>query len=93
MVNSFRALPLCALAALAGCNEVTLFAEPAPTLPESVVAIAAPNQDLSTARLRETDNCYWYDHRGVVETTALPLRSKSGNHICIKTEAAPAPAA
>lgn len=52
-------------------------------IPESVTLLAAPNQDLATARLRPEDNCYWYEHSGPVETTLLPLRSAGGNPICV----------
>ena len=51
-------------------------------LPEEVRAMAAPGQDLTTARLRPEDNCYWYDHAGPVETTPIPLRSIEGRRIC-----------
>ncbi|MBO9467201.1 hypothetical protein J7443_18305 [Tropicibacter sp. R15_0] len=53
-------------------------------LSEEVAALAAPSQDLSTARLREEDNCYWYLHAGPVETTLLPLRTNGGNPICVE---------
>ena len=55
-----------------------------PSLPDEIAALAAPNQDLKTARLRPEDNCYWYMHAGPVETTLLPLRTTRGNPICIK---------
>ncbi len=71
-----------ALLTLAGCTV------PAPdtgipgvTVPEAVVNLAAPGQDLTTARL-EADGCYWYEHSGQVETTLVPLRSAGGNPIC-----------
>lgn len=51
-------------------------------VPESVVALAAPDQDVSTARLRPGDGCYWYEHNGPVEVTLLPLRTANGNPIC-----------
>ncbi len=51
-------------------------------VPESVVAMAAPDQDVSTARLRPEDGCYWYEHNGPVEVTLLPLRTANGNPIC-----------
>ena len=74
--------------ALAGCNAVDApeRASPAPidTVPEDVRAIAAPYQDLSTARLREADGCYWYRHAGPVETTLLPLRTTEGRPICAR---------
>lgn len=53
-----------------------------PPLPEAVVAVAAPWQDLSTARLRPEDGCYWYEHDGQVERTLLPLRTPEGRPIC-----------
>ncbi|MHA6324009.1 hypothetical protein [Roseivivax sp. CAU 1753] len=52
------------------------------TVPESVSSIAASYQDLTTARIRASDGCYWYTHRGPVETTELPLRTDNGNPIC-----------
>jgi hypothetical protein len=52
-------------------------------VPEAVAAIAAPRQDLTTARLRREDNCYWYMHSGPVETTLVPLRATGGRPICI----------
>ncbi|WP_417246829.1 hypothetical protein [Celeribacter sp.] len=58
--------------------------EALPPLPEEVAALAAPNQDLATARLVPEDNCYWYMHAGPVETTLLPLRTVRGNPICVK---------
>lgn len=76
------------LLALAAC-------EPMPTsnaggggsfaaVPESVSSIAAPNQDLTTARVLPDDGCFWYSHRGPVETTLLPLRTVNGNPICTR---------
>ncbi|WP_299566582.1 hypothetical protein [uncultured Sulfitobacter sp.] len=51
-------------------------------VPEAVVAMAGPNQDLLTARLMPENGCYWYLHNGPVETTLLPLRTAAGNPIC-----------
>lgn len=50
--------------------------------PESVLAIAAPNQDLTAVRVDPTSGCYLYRHRGPVETTLLPLRTVDGRPIC-----------
>ena len=55
-------------------------------IPEAVMQIAAPYQDLTTARLRPEDNCYWYLHEGPVETTLLPLRTLDGRPICVASE-------
>ena len=54
------------------------------TVPESVSSIAAPFQDLTTARIKADDGCYWYTHSGPVETTELPLRTANGSPICTK---------
>lgn len=54
---------------------------------DSVFAMAGPNQNVQTARLRSDDNCYWYSHVGPVETTELPLLTAEGRHICGPTEA------
>ncbi|GAA6193071.1 hypothetical protein DS909_23155 [Phaeobacter gallaeciensis] len=59
------------------------------TLPEGVIEIAAPHQDLKSVQIDPVDGCYVYRHAGPVETTFLPLRSKSGQPICSR---APEPA-
>ncbi len=76
------------LLGLAACEQgpATVAAGPAGvTVPESVSSIAAPYQDLTTARLRPEDGCYWYTHRGPVETTPLPLRTENGSPICTRS--------
>lgn len=52
-------------------------------VPDAVVELAAPDQDIATARLLPEDNCYWYEHNGPVEVTLLPLRTAAGNPICV----------
>lgn len=52
------------------------------TLPEPVLAIAAPYQNLNKVRFNQSDNCFWYLHNGPVERTWLPLRTVNGNPIC-----------
>lgn len=72
-----------AVLALAGCVSTGSGEEGAlPPLPEQVVAVAAPWQNLATARLLPEDNCYWYEHDGQVERTLLPLRTPEGRPIC-----------
>lgn len=53
-------------------------------LPEGVLAIAAPYQDLKAVRINPTDGCFVYRYKGPVETTFLPLRSVNGNPICTR---------
>jgi len=53
-------------------------------LPEAVLEIAAPFQDLNAVRIEPTDGCFVYRYVGPVETTYLPLRSKRGNPICTR---------
>ncbi len=60
--------------------------DPAQQMFDTVVAMAGPNQNPQTARLRADGNCYWYTHVGPVEATELPLLTPDGRHIC-----APAP--
>ncbi|MDV7142060.1 hypothetical protein R3X27_05130 [Tropicimonas sp. TH_r6] len=60
-------------------------------LPENVVALAAPSQDLNRVRVAPEDGCYWYQWTGPVETTFLPLRSRDGRPICTVSQDAAAP--
>lgn len=91
-----HAAPAAAALALAGC--VTTGA-PAPDdaagafteVPEAVLAAAAPNQDLRSVVLMP-DGCYWYSHRGPVETTMLPLLTTAGRAICTRPLTGPFPA-
>lgn len=77
---------LIAMLIVAGCTAPVPEEVSAPVdvnrIPDNVAALAAPEQDLSTARLRPEDGCYWYEHSGPVETTLVPLRSPGGNPIC-----------
>ena len=72
---------LMSLSILGGCQGAGTFI---PDLPEQVVQLAAPNQNLSAVTLLEEDNCYWYRHDGPVESTLLPLLSQRGAHICVQ---------
>lgn len=73
-----------AVLALSGCSMVANdVADTPPAIPEEVVAIAAPYQNIMTARLMPEDNCYWYEHAGPVETTLIPLLSTRGRPICV----------
>ena len=82
--NSMRSMPpLLALAILAACAPSSGFLS---ELPEEVLALAAPNQNLQAVKLLEEDGCYWYEHDGPVERTLLPLMSKRGRHICIQQQ-------
>lgn len=63
------------------------------TVPEGVIAIAAPNQNLDEVRINEADGCYEYVYRGPVETTFLPLRTPDGRPICNPKEEEAAEAA
>ena len=75
-----------ALLITAGCTAQPI--EPAKTSDEiggvsdAVAARAAPGQDLSSARVVPEDGCYWYEHRGPVETTLVPLRTVGGAPLC-----------
>lgn len=56
-------------------------------LPEGVLEIAAPSQDLTAVKIDPIDGCYVYRHVGPVETTLLPLRAKNGRPICTRAPA------
>jgi hypothetical protein len=73
-----------AMLSAAACATVpaTTTQTPEVTIPQEVVAMADPQQNLSTARLRAVDNCYWYEHSNPLETTLLPLRTVDGRPIC-----------
>lgn len=77
------ALLLTTVLALGACSN-SQNASSRPPLPENILEMAAPDQDLATAYLRPEDNCYWYMHTSPVETTRLPLRTIEGNPICVK---------
>jgi len=84
-LNLRRAALALALPALAACATDPLRTEPGGFLadvPEEVVALAAPGQDMSRVRLRPDDNCFYYLYAGPVEDTMIPLRSARGNPIC-----------
>ena len=55
-------------------------------VPEQVIELAAPNQNLSAVAILEEDGCFWYEHVGPVETTLLPLLSNRGRHLCTARE-------
>ena len=79
-----------ALLVLAGCTPAgspePSDERPATEVSDSLRAIAAPHQDLSTVRVLEEDGCYWYRHVGPVETTLLPLRTVEGRPICARPQ-------
>lgn len=86
------------LLALAGCADVGNrqaqasdgFIDP---LPDGVLAIVDPYQDLSAVKIDPADGCYYYRYAGPVETTFLPLRTVSGSPICSRPAEPAAPEA
>ncbi|WP_368073619.1 hypothetical protein [Tateyamaria omphalii] len=85
-----------ALTMLAACDETTQpgaaggpFISP---LPDNILAIADPKQDLNAVKVDPVDGCLVYRHVGPVETTFLPLRNKDGRPICTRTPAETTPA-
>ncbi len=77
-------LPLVLAACDASQMGSTSSGTPASNLPEGVLEIVAPSQNLSTARVDETSGCYVYLHNGPVESTYLPLRARNGQPICAR---------
>jgi len=56
------------------------------TLPQGVLDIVSPAQDLTAVRIDPTTGCYIYRYQGPVETTYLPLRTQNGNPICTRRQ-------
>ena len=79
-----KTLALLAPFALAGCVAETPPGQSV-TLPPEVLALVAPGQDITTARI-ESDGCYWYLHRGPVETTYIPLETRDDRMICTRPQ-------
>lgn len=74
---------------LSGCTEPTGGTGSSGFLavvPEEVVALAGPNQNLGAVQFNQEDGCYWYLHEGPVEATMLPLRTAAGNPICAQRD-------
>lgn len=79
--------PVASVMLLGACStDMNVASQEPETVPEAVIALAAPDQNIQTARLRPEDGCYWYEHSGPVETTLVPLRSPAGNPICAARE-------
>ena len=53
-------------------------------LPEEVLAVVGPYQNLRTVRILPEDGCYWFEWTGPVETTFLPLLTGDGRQICTR---------
>ncbi|SFN97979.1 hypothetical protein SAMN04487859_112102 [Roseovarius lutimaris] len=94
LINKSLMIPLLALITLGACS-VPEFSDTGSEdpgflteLPEGVLAIVAPYQDLQAVRISPEDGCYWYRHVGPVETTMLPLRTVNGNPICTRDQTA-----
>lgn len=86
-----------AMVMLAACDEATQsggvggpFISP---LPERVLTLADPKQDLKAVKVDPVDGCLVYRHVGPVETTFLPLRTREGRPICTQVQADETPAA
>ncbi|MFD1481013.1 hypothetical protein ACFQ5P_06880 [Paracoccus nototheniae] len=90
-MNNKSFMVLAAVLITAGCGNMTARTAAPETdlqsLPPTLIALVAPGQDVATARLLPDDNCYWYEHRGQVETTLLPLTTAEGRPICMQSQA------
>lgn len=85
-----RAITMTSLLFTAGCAAAVVDpagpnAERDAARTEAIAALAAPGQDVGSARLVAPDNCYWYEHTGPVETTLLPLKTVDGQPICLQS--------
>ena len=86
MASNRGALALPALLALSACVAPAGGVDPQTgfltEVPETLIELAAPGQDLTAVRVNPEDGCYWYRYDGPVETTMLPLRTVDGRPIC-----------
>jgi hypothetical protein len=73
------------LAACAETGGTTTGPREVTELPEGVLAIVAPGQNLASVQIDES-GCYVYRYSGPVETTYLPLRANSGAPICTRAQ-------
>jgi hypothetical protein len=82
-MNARLWIAVCAVVVMSGCVS-TRVTPPGETeeLPPEVLALIAPGQDPSSARL-EPDGCYWFLHRGPVEDTYIPLLTREQRMICV----------
>ena len=76
------ALVLGCVIAVAACAPTATPPGETVALPPEVLGLIAPGQDASTARL-ESDGCYWYLHRGPVESVYIPLLTRDQRMICV----------
>lgn len=83
-MKTLRAWPILAMAALTACVPATPEGETVELSPE-VLALAAPGQNVATARI-ESDGCYWVLHQGPVETTYIPLLTPESRMICTRPQ-------
>lgn len=84
-----------ALVLLAGCDDFNTAGSAnsdqfITELPESLLNMAAPHQDLKAVKLDPATGCFIYRHVGPVETTFLPLVSRQGRPICTARPETPA---
>jgi len=84
LVTTRRVIGLVAVLGVAACSETATSSGGGylTTLPDRLIEVAAPGQDLSAVRLNPDDGCFWYRYDGPVEVTMLPLRTREGRPIC-----------
>jgi hypothetical protein len=80
-MRSFAIYLIAISSVLTACS--TPIPDSKPPLPESVLSVVGPKQDLANTKIDPETGCVFYLHNGQVETTWLPLRSKTGGTICI----------
>lgn len=82
-MKTLRYLALPAVLAVSACVTPPTPEGQTVELSPEILALLAPNQDISTVRI-ESDGCYWYLHRGPVESTYLPLLTTENRMICTR---------
>jgi hypothetical protein len=88
-MNKFAWLFGCTTLLLAACDDIDgansdVSGRSVGNVPQGVLELADPNQDLSVVQVNPADGCYLYRYAGPVETTFLPIRTADGRPICTK---------
>ena len=87
MNNALKAVGIAALLPLSACVTATPEGQTV-SVPESVAAIAAPGQDLSSVQV-QSDGCYWWLRSNPVEDTFIPLETSDQRRICARGQGIP----
>ena len=87
MKTALKAFGIAALFPLSACVSTAPEGQVV-NVPDSVQAIAAPGQDLSSVQV-QSDGCYWWLRSNPVEDTYIPLETSDQRRICARGQGIP----